>query len=349
MYTVSTHSNWPFAHYELPRLDKLSDNLYGASFFLMKLLPARFILQMAEQEGRIRSGSRIVETTSGTFGLALAMLSAVKGYKLTLISDPAIDDRLYNRLHDLGAAVEIMHQESATGGYQQVRLKRLHELLALDPEAFWPSQYENKGNPLAYGCVADYILQQLGQIDCLIGPVGSGGSMVGTSYFLRQLFPELHVIGVDTPYSMLFGQPNGPRLLRGLGNSIMPSNLDHTAFDEVSWIAAQVAFHATRRLHQSHGLYMGGTSGAAYAVAKWYAEQHPEQRVVAMFPDEGHRYADSIYSNEWLQKIVGPLGDLPDRPRRIDHPSEGLDGWSILHWNRRSLADVLNHQQLLNM
>lgn len=332
---------WPFADYELPRLDRLGPNFYGASFYLMKLLPARYMIQRAVVAGRLQHGGHIIETTSGTFGLALAMLSAAWGFRLTLVSDPAMDERFLRRLHDLGTRVEIMHEPDPTGGFQKVRLDRLKELLAQDPSAFWPDQYGNPHNPEAYERVAEYLAGRLGRIDCLVGPVGSGGSMSGTVRFLRSRFPHLVAVGVDTCRSVLFGQRNGPRLLRGLGNSLIPANLDHTAFDLVSWVPAGIAFRATRLLYRTHGLYMGGTSGAAHLVAQWWARKHPDAVVVVMFPDEGHRYADTIYHDPWLEKVPGAPVPLPAEPVLVERPSDGEDGWSWMKWNRRTLSDVV--------
>lgn len=334
-------SYWPFLNYELPRLDKLSTNVYGASFYLMKLLPARYILQKASEEGKISRGSKVYETTSGTFGLALAMISAVKGYKLKLISDPVIDKRLYNRLKDLGTEIEIIRKPHPKGGFQQARLDRLNELLNSDKTAFCPNQYSNINNPKSYSKVGKFIMDELSDIDYLIGPVGSGGSMVGTATFLRKYYPSLKVIGVDTCKSILFGQKDGHRDLRGLGNSIMPPNLDHTVFDYVSWVPAEYAFNFTRRLHQNHGLYMGGTSGAAYMVANWLTKRNPSAKMVVFFPDEGHRYSDTIYNDEWIKSISKTSELIPSEPKLITHPCDNQEDWTIINWNHRTLSEVV--------
>ena len=115
-----------FHDLELPRLFRLRDNLFGASFHLMKLLPARMILDRAETAGLISEGCTICETTSGTFGLALAMLARVRGYRLILVSDPAIDRHLHRRLEELGTVVEIIANPAEVGGFQRARLDRLH-------------------------------------------------------------------------------------------------------------------------------------------------------------------------------------------------------------------------------
>jgi cysteine synthase A len=326
----------------LPRVVQLEDRLYAACFPLMKLLPARLILERAREEGRIRPGSVIIETTSGTFGLALAMLCALDRYRLILVSDPAIDAPLKRRLEDLGTQVEIVSEPAAVGGYQRARLDRMAEVQRAFPEHFCPSQYANPLNPGGYALLAEFLADAVGHIDCLVGTVGSGGSMCGTSRHLRRFNPGLWVVGVDTHGSVLFGQPDAKRLLRGLGNSLMPPNLKHTLFDEVHWVTAAEAFRATRVLHRSSALFMGGTSGAAYLAARWQARSRPETRVVVLFPDEGYRYQETIYNDEWLRENGVWLEELPDEPSLVRHPSEVSGGWSQMTWGRRSYEQVMN-------
>jgi S-sulfo-L-cysteine synthase (3-phospho-L-serine-dependent) len=325
---------------ELPSLIRLDRNLYGARFTLMKLLPARFILDQARKEHRIWPGATIAETTSGTFGLALAILCATRGYKLILVSDPAIDLPMRRRLEDLGATVEICVTPAPEGGFQRARLDLLNEILARSG-AFCPSQYHNPHNPGAYAPFAELLVESLGQIDCLVGTVGSGGSMCGTGSYLRNVVPDLRVIGVDTRGSVLFGQEDRKRLLRGLGNSLIPRNLDHKVFDDVHWVSAAEAFCATRLLHREHGLFMGGTSGASFMVARWWAERHPDQVTVALLPDEGHRYQDSIYDDAWMAANYVLISTLPFAPVLVEHPSEARDGWTQMRWGRRTLDQVM--------
>jgi cysteine synthase len=142
---------------ELPRLIQLSENLFAASFFLMKLLPANFILERAKDAGLIRPGSTIIETTSGTFGLALAIHSALKGYNLILVSDPVVDESLKRRMEELGATVDIVAEPALNGGFQKSRMDRVAQLQAEHPDHFWPSQYDNPLNPGAYAPVAELL------------------------------------------------------------------------------------------------------------------------------------------------------------------------------------------------
>jgi S-sulfo-L-cysteine synthase (3-phospho-L-serine-dependent) len=326
----------------LPRIVRLRDNLLGLAFPLMKLLPARFIIRKAQQEGALAPGALIAETTSGTFGLALAIVGRLQGHPVTLVSDPAIDAPLRRRLEDLGATVHIVREPGPTGGFQRARLDLLERVLAETPGSFCPRQYSNPHNPESYAPCAEQLLHAAGAIDCLIGTVGSGGSMCGLSSYLRLLLPELTAIGVDTHGSVIFGQSDGGagRLLRGLGNSLMPPNVDHTTFDWVHWVGAADAFLATRRLHQEHALFMGPTSGAAYLVADWWARTHPDELVAVVFPDEGYRYQDTVYDDAWLEAKHVRLDALPHAPVEWDRPYDGHQAWSCYRWGRRPLADI---------
>lgn len=329
--------------YQIPRLIRLTPNLYAACFTLMKMIPARHILRAAEREGLLGPDTVIVETTSGTFGLALAMQGVHLNRRVVLVSDPVIDDRLYRRLTDLGAIVDRVPAAAGAvlGGYQAARLERLGQVKTEYESTFCPEQYSNPENPRSYATVAELFLEALGQVDCVVGPVGSGGSMCGTLTNLRSVLPECRAIGVDSHASVLFGQADGHRELRGMGMSVMPANLDHRVFDEVHWCNASTAYAATRQLHQRHALFMGPSGGAAYQVARWTAAANPEALTVVMLPDEGYRYQDTVYDDEWLASM-GHLGyQAPAEPIEVSDLSRPEGDWTSFAWDRRSYAEVL--------
>jgi cysteine synthase len=329
--------------YQLPRLIRLAPNLYAACFTLMKLIPARFILRRAAADGLLPPGTVIAETTSGTFGLALAMQAVHLDRELVLVSDPVIDERLYRRLTDLGAVVDRVPAEtsSMTGGYQAARLHRLRQVMAEHPATFCPEQYSNPDNPRSYATVAEFFLETLGQVDCVVGPVGSGGSMCGTVGYLRTVLPECQAVGVDAHSSVLFGHPDGPRELRGMGMSVLPANLDHRVFDAVHWCSAGAAYAATRQLHQRHALFMGPSSGAAYLVARWWARENPSALTVVMLPDEGYRYQGTVYDDAWL-RTAGHLGTQPpDDPVAVDRVGQPGGPWTTYDWGRRPIDEVI--------
>jgi cysteine synthase len=335
---------------ELPRVIRLRDNFSVAAFGLMKLLPARFMLDRAEERGELRPGSTVLETSSGTIGLGLAIVCRLRGYDLAIVGDPAIDPALHRRLRQLGTRVEICREPNPVGGFQQARLDRLAQLRDEYPRHHVLGQYDNPDNPVAYGVVAELIAELVGIPDCLVGAVGSGGSTGGTAMFLRQAAPRLRLIAVDTPGSVIFGQPDRPRLVRGLGNSILAGNVWHELYDEVHWVDGATTFHATRMLHSRHCLYMGPTSGAAYLVADWWARRNPDAVVVALLPDEGHRYQDTVYSDDWLTAAGVPAaltGNVPDAPEEVSAPGDGADGWYRMEWGRRRLDEVLAREAVM--
>ncbi|RVC55903.1 pyridoxal-phosphate dependent enzyme, partial [Mesorhizobium sp. M00.F.Ca.ET.038.03.1.1] len=191
------------------------------------------------------------------------------------------------------------------------------------------------------GRLAEWMVREIGQVDCLVGCVGSGGSLCGTGDFLREVFPDFRLIAVDTHRSVLFGHAGGRRQLRGLGNSIMPRNLRHEIIDEVHWVGALPAFAATHKLHRENALFMGPTSGAAALVAQWYASNNPGAVTAVILPDEGYRYQCTVYNDDWLASLDGwPIADVQDPVTlaRIEPAGEAV--WTRMTWGRRSLAAV---------
>lgn len=150
-------------------------------------------------------------------------------------------------------------------------------------------RHHNPDNPnAAYASVAEQDSETIGAVGCPVGPVGSGGSQV----------------------------------VRGLGNSLIPPDVGHDAYDEVHRAGPAEVFRATCELHALHAVHKGSTSGASFLVARWYAERHPDAQGVAFLPDEGHRYQEPVYRDEWLtEQGQGLLGDppaaLPDPPPHV--------------------------------
>lgn len=330
--------------YALPSIIRCEANLYLAQFAFMKLLPARYIIEQALARGALTQGMKVLETSSGTFALGLAVVCRERGFQLEIFTDPVMDKGLENRLNSLGVDVCIITEKAKQGGYQRSRLDALHaKMRQLGHSCFWPRQYETPDNPAAYKIFADQISGMLDADITLVGSVGSGGSTCGTIERLRQKAPGARLIGVDTFNSVIFGQQDGERKLRGLGNSLLPKNVKHELYDEVHLISAPLAFAATRTLHERHAVFAGPTSGASYIVGRWRARQCPRETVVVICPDEGHRYVNTAYDHEWL-KQNGCLheGVLPDAPSSEEHPSTALPPWNRYRWNRKSREALLN-------
>ncbi|WP_018099443.1 cysteine synthase family protein [Sinorhizobium meliloti] len=329
--------------YALPRIIRCEPNLYLAQFAFMKLLPAKYIIDQALARKTLTGGMKVLETSSGTFALGLAVVCRERGFQLEIFTDPVMDKGLENRLSSLGAKVFTITEKANQGGYQRSRLDALHaRMRQLGHSCFWPRQYETPDNPAAYKLFADQISGMLDADITLVGSVGSGGSTCGTIEGLRQKAPAARLIGVDTFNSVIFGQQDGERKLRGLGNSLVPKNVKHELYDEVHLISAPLAFAATRTLHERHAVFAGPTSGASYIVGRWRARQYPRETIVVICPDEGHRYVEAAYDHEWLkQNACLHESVLLDAPATVNHPSVALPPWNRYHWNRRSREAVL--------
>jgi cysteine synthase A len=325
----------------LPRLVWLRPNLVGMAFPILKLLPAQYIIRKALEDGSLAPGAGIAETSSGTFGLALAMVARLQGHPLALVSDPTLEPGLRRRLEDLGATVHVLTDPGPSGAWQRARLDYLDALLEASPGTFCPRQYDNPQNPASYAPCAEQLANAAGAVDCLVGPVGSGGSLFGIASYLRLLFPEMAVTAVDAQRSVIFGQSDARRVLKGIGNSIVPGNVDHAAVDVVHWVSAPEAFLATRQLHRQHGLFMGPTSGAAFLAADWWARENPDSLTAVILPDEGWRYLDTVYDDAWLAERGLKLDALPQGPVKWDRPHDGDDPWSFYRWGRRGLSEVM--------
>ncbi|OSI75597.1 hypothetical protein BSZ21_04710 [Bradyrhizobium canariense] len=322
-------------------------NLAAIDFRIMKVFPALNIIETGLHNGDIGPNTTVVETSSGTMALGLAIVCMHVGLKLHIFGDRAIEPPLKRTLEELGAEVHLVGATASDANLQLLRKQALLEFIDRTG-ATWSRQYDNLGNRLAYARPAEEAIRQFGQIDVLVATVGSGGSSCGLANYCRAFFPEMKLVGIDTFGSVLFGLPAGRRDLRGLGNSILPGNLLHEAFDEVHWLGANEAYQAAHRLHRETSLKRGPTSGAAYIVAKWYAERFPRSKVLAVFPDDSSRYENSVYDPVWMYEH-GYRSELArTEPVLVHYPLGANRGWCRFDWSRRSLPAVMGSPHSVN-
>ncbi len=262
--------------------------------------PGLHMVERARARGDLRPGGRIIESTSGTLGLGLALAGMVYGHPVTLVTDPGLELSMTRLLTAYGAQVNVVSEPHPTGGWQQARRDRVQRLLEQHPDSWCPDQYNNPDNVAAYTPLALELAAEMGHIDVLVCSVGTGGHSAGVSRVLRQLYPELTVVGVDTTGSTIFGQPARTRLMRGLGSSIYPRNVAYENFSEVHWVAPAEAVWTCRQLAASHYATGGWSVGAVALVAGWLARTMPaDARIVAIFPDGPQRYLSTVYDDDY--------------------------------------------------
>ncbi|WP_329791968.1 pyridoxal-phosphate dependent enzyme [Lentzea sp. DG1S-22] len=311
-------------------------NLFG-----MKDRVAKKVILEARRVGALAPGAPIVESSSGTMALGVALVGRSLGHAVHIVTDPRIDPITLAKLRAMGCQVHIVQAMGARGGWQSARIAVMEDLLAQMPDAFCPRQYSNPDNPGSYAEMADEIFADLGQIDVLVGTVGSGGSLTGTSRALRRSVPKLRVVGIDCVGSALFDQPDRPqRLQSGLGNSLLPHNLDRRQIDEVHWLNDHEAFAAARELAAEQQIFGGNTAGSVYRVLKDVAARaEPGHRVVGIFPDRGDRYYGTVFNDEhWAEH---DLNRLPLAPT-----AEVIEYGSTAHSWSRADAGTIQHDQL---
>ncbi|MDT0343934.1 pyridoxal-phosphate dependent enzyme [Streptomyces litchfieldiae] len=296
--------------------------------FAMKDRVARSIILKARESGVLRNGDPILESSSGTMALGVALVGTALGHPVHIVTDPRIDEVTLAKLAALGCEVHMVGAMTAQG-WQSARLERLAELMDEMPGAFWPQQYTNPDNPAGYRRLAEELTDDLGRVDVLVGSVGSGGSLCGTARALRRRFPKLHVVGVDCVGSRLFEQPDRPeRLQSGLGNSLLPGNLDRRLINEVHWLNDHEAFAATRALAAEQQLFAGNTSGVVYRVLHDVASRaEPGSTVVGIFPDRGDRYAGTVYSDAYWDRHRLSGGPVARTPQVVEYGTE-VRTWS---------------------
>jgi cysteine synthase A len=292
---------------------------------------ALHMVKCARERGDLRPGGMIVESTSGTLGLGLVLAGITYGHPVTLVTDPGMEPIMHRLLSAYGARIEFVHSPHPTGGWQQSRRRRVCELLAEHPGSFCPDQYHNPDNADGYAPLALELVAQLGRVDVLVCSVGTGGHSAGVSRILREFFPHLRLVGVDAVGSTIFGQPARTRLMRGLGSSIYPRNVDYPAFAEVHWVAPSEAVCSARLLARTHYASGGWSVGAVALVASWLARtEDPDVRIAAVFPDGPHRYFDTVFNDDYCRRHGLLAAHLPTEPDEINHPTER----EVTRWTR---------------
>lgn len=305
----------------------------------MKDRAALHMIGRALERGDLRQDGHVVESTSGTLGLGLALAGVVHDIPVTLVTDPGLEPIIRRMLRAYGATVDLVEHPHPTGGWQEARRERVAALLASLPGAYCPDQYNNPDNVAGYAPLAHELAAQLGHVDVLVCAVGTGGHSAGVASVLRRHFPSLRLVGVDTIGSTIFGQPARTRLMRGLGSSIFPRNVDYPAFDQVHWVNPGEAVWACRALASRHYASGGWSVGAVALVASWLARTSaPGTRIAAVFPDGPQRYFDTVFSDEYCA-ANGLLDVVPaSDPLEISSLRER----EVLSWTMcRSVVDPL--------
>ena len=294
-----------------------SNNFYAKLEFLnpggsVKDRIGNWLIQDAENKGLLNPGGVVIEATGGNTGIGLAIAAAVKGYKCIFTLPDKMSEVKIKCLRAFGAEVivtptAVSHDDPRS--YYSVAKKLASEI----PNSIYIDQYNNLANrEYHYKFTGPEILTQLPNIDILIAGIGSGGTIMGVSKYLKEKNPEIKVIAIDPFGSVVYDMYKygevrswtGPYLVEGIGKEFIPKNYDFDLIDDMVSIDDKDAFLMTRRILRTEGIYAGVSSGAAIVgTNKWLLSQGDlldNKNILIIFPDSGDRYISKAYDDDWM-------------------------------------------------
>lgn len=273
----------------------------------IKLKAATEMVESAERSGTLKPDSVLVESSSGNLGVALSMIAASKGYRFLCVTDPRCNLATRLLMEALGSHVHVVASEDPEGGFLGARLAYVRSLCAADSRCVWLSQYTNPDNWKAhYTRTAPAIARGFPQLDVLFLGVGTAGTLMGCARWFRTWHRPVRIVAVDSVGSVSFGGPPGRRMIPGLGMSVTPPLLDTSIVDEALRVEEADTIRTCRRLARSGFLFGGSTGTVVSGATEWLARHDTSGlTAVAVAPDLGERYLDTVYQSNWVEALYG--------------------------------------------
>lgn len=290
---------------------RLDEKVFGSNVFLkmegfscggsVKMKPAARMISDLEDEHKISPGSQIIESSSGNLGVALSIVCAKKGYDFTCVVDLNTSPSSIRLMKAYGAKVVVITQKDENGGYLKSRIDYIELEVKKNPNLIWTNQYSNVSNIYShYDLTGRSILSQFKSVDYVYVGAGTTGTLGGVSTYLRENSPDTNIIAVDSVGSVTFGGPPKKRKIPGLGTSISPPISAHSSFDRLEMVKESDAILMCRKLAKE-GILLGGSSGTVlHVLAAEKDIRPPDSITVAISPDLGERYCETIYNDNWL-------------------------------------------------
>ncbi len=253
------------------------------------------MIEDAEKRRVLKKDGTIIEPTSGNTGIGLAMIGAIKGYRVILVMSEDMSDERRAILKAYGAAIELTKAKLGMQG----AIERAEELTKKHSDYFMPQQFNNPANPEIHRrTTAKEILKDMGdnRIDAFVAGVGTGGTITGVGEVLKTKIPDVKIAAVEPKTSaVLSGGKPGPHLIQGIGAGFIPKVLNMNIINEVIPVSDEDSFYTAKELSEKEGLLVGFSSGAAcYAALQIAKRLGKDKNVVVVFPDTGTRYLSYI-------------------------------------------------------
>lgn len=263
------------------------------------------MIETAERAGKLKPGATIVEPTSGNTGIGLALIAAVKGYRLILTMPDTMSEERRSLLAAYGAHLVLTPDTKGMGG----AIHKAEELLQEHPEYFMPQQFNNPANPEMHRkTTAQELLKQFKRIDAFVAGVGTGGTITGVGEILKDKMKGVRICAVEPASSpVISGGEPGYHKIQGIGAGFIPAVLNRQLLDEVIAVSDDEATQCTRRLAAEEGILVGISSGAACCAALRVARKLGKGHVVVtLFADKGEHYlsTDLFHDKRWTQNTT---------------------------------------------
>ena len=292
----------------------------------IKLKTAKFLVD-AVLENRSKKKPRLIESSSGNLGIALASICAERGLSFECVVDKNTLADKREHIASLGARVTVITEPDENGGYLGSRLRYIKDRLARDPELVWTNQYGNFANILAhYSTTAPSLLRAIGPVDYVFIGAGTTGTLLGCIKYFQEHSPATRIIAVDARGSVTFGARPEKRYIPGIGTSQRPEMLDEFSLypREIVYADERDTIFQCRRFSRRSGILIGGSTGSVLAAAEQYiARHHLSGQIIALIsPDLGGSYLSTIYNDRWVRDRF-PAGYAPSESQ--PHWSEESD------------------------
>lgn len=251
--------------------------------------------------------SKIVESSSGNLGVALSIVCKAKGLPFTCVTDPNINPSNIKLMNLYGAHVICVTERDKNGGYLGTRIDRIHSMLKDDPDLIWTNQYANPDNKNAhYLTTAKEIDDNFPKIDYIFIGAGTTGTLMGCAQYFKNHVKGVKIIAVDAEGSVTFNLPPKKRHIPGLGTSQRPPILDTNFIDEVIIVNEKETIKSCHDFVESAGLLVGGSTGTVLHAVRTKAKEFKQDDVIiALSPDFGERYLNTIYDSTWVTEKIG--------------------------------------------
>lgn len=275
----------------------------------IKMKTALSLIEDCVKTRGLKPGGRIIESSSGNLGVALAILCAQRGFGFTCVLDVNSSSQNIRLIKAYGGRVVVCDKADHSGGYLDSRINIIREMMADDPSLLWTNQYASEANPMAhYRWTCPALMHHSPGVDWLFVGTGTTGTAIGCARYLRDHAPHVRMVAVDAVGSVTFGHPAGPRFIPGLGSSRKPEIFDRSLIENAVRVTEKDAVRMCRKIARRYGILVGGSTGTVLAGLQQCSQLIDiGAEVVAISPDLGERYLDTIYNDEWVNKHI-PAG-----------------------------------------